>query len=76
MLYEVITHFVPGDRFKYSNTNYIILGDIVSQLSEMPWKTYIRKNILEKAGMENTFFGSEISPEDHRRLMTGYYGDT
>ncbi len=68
-------HFVPGDRFKYSNTNYIILGDIISKLSEMPWKTYIRKNILGKAGLENTFFGSEISPENHRRLMTGYYGD-
>ncbi|MCK3682854.1 serine hydrolase domain-containing protein [Maribellus sp. YY47] len=68
-------NFVPGSRFKYSNTNYIILGDIISKVSEMHWKTYIQRNILEKAGLKNTFFGSEISPENHQRLMTGYYGN-
>ncbi|MDA9056603.1 beta-lactamase family protein [Flavobacteriaceae bacterium] len=67
-------NFVPGKMFKYSNTNYIILGDIISKISKMPWRTYIEKNIFEKAGLKMTFFGSRMSPENKKMLISGYYG--
>ena len=66
-------NFIPGTTFKYSNTGYILLGEIISKTSGMPWRTYIQKNIFAKAGMKNTYFGSEIPAAAEKRKMKGYY---
>ena len=54
-------NFIPGEKFKYCNTGYIILGDIISKLSGMNWRDYIQKNIFDKVGMKNTYFGSRLT---------------
>jgi len=68
-------NFIPNSEFGYSNTNYIILGDIISKISKTPWRTYIEDNIIKKAGLKNTFFGSKMSQEQKGRLATGYYNE-
>jgi D-alanyl-D-alanine carboxypeptidase len=50
--------FRPGEKFKYTNTNYILLGMILKQYSGKSYQEYIGKNILEKAGMKQTDFPS------------------
>ena len=65
--------FIPDSKFGYSNTNYIILGDIISKISKTPWRTYIEEYIFKKADLKNTFFGSKMSQEQKERLATGYY---
>ncbi len=50
--------FPPGEKFKYTNTNYILLGMILEKHSGLPYQQYIRHNILEKAGMGKTYFPS------------------
>ncbi len=50
--------FRPGEKFKYTNTNYILLGMILEQHTSLPFQEYIRENILEKAGLEHTYFPS------------------
>ena len=66
-------NFIPGEKFKYCNTGYIILGDIISKLSGMNWRDYIQKNIFDKVGMKNTYFGSRLSKRVKRRMMRGYF---
>ncbi|MCK5781571.1 MAG: beta-lactamase family protein [Flavobacteriales bacterium] len=66
-------NFAPGEKFKYCNTGYVILGDIISKVSKEDWRDYIQKNILNKANMKNTFFGTRISKSDEKRKMLGYY---
>lgn len=68
-------NFIPGAEFRYSNTNYIILGEIISKISKTPWRTYIENNIFKKADLKNTVFGSKMSPEQEEKLITGYYKD-
>ena len=67
------SNFTPGEKFKYCNTGYIILGDIISKVSKEDWKDYIQKNIFDKADMKNTFFGSRISKANEKRKMRGYF---
>lgn len=50
--------FIPGSMYKYSNTNYILLGLIIEKFSKMNYADYIVKNILQPLGMENTFLPS------------------
>lgn len=46
--------FAPGERFRYSNTGYIMLGLIVEQLSGKTFEKYIQQALLEPMGLINT----------------------
>ena len=65
-------NFKPGEKYEYCNTGYIILGDIITKVSGMDWRDYIRKNIMDKAGMEHTYFGTRIPKELRAKMPKGY----
>ncbi len=46
--------FEPGDRFQYSNAGPVVLGLIIEHVTGMSYYDYVRENIFEPAGMENT----------------------
>jgi CubicO group peptidase (beta-lactamase class C family) len=46
----------PGERFNYSNSNYILLGFIIEQISNMTYAEYIEQNIFEPLRMEHSGF--------------------
>lgn len=48
--------YTPGSSGNYDNVNYIILALIIEKLSGMPYEAYIKKHILDPAGMKNTRF--------------------
>lgn len=46
--------FNPGERMRYSNAGFVVLGLIVEKLSRMDYNGYIKKYILEPTGMIST----------------------
>ena len=48
--------YKPGTRFKYSDLNFIVLGEIVSRASGMPLDKFSRKKIFKPLGMMETRF--------------------
>jgi CubicO group peptidase (beta-lactamase class C family) len=46
--------FEPGTRYAYSNTGYVVLGKVIEQVTGQSYHEYVRRNILEPAGMANT----------------------
>jgi D-alanyl-D-alanine carboxypeptidase len=63
--------FKPGTQFDYSNTNTVLLGLVVEQVSGQSLGSFIEQNILKPEGLTHTVFptGAEIpSPHAH-----GYY---
>ncbi len=62
--------FKPGSRWRYSNTNYIILGRIVEVLSREPYERYIDRHEFVPAGMTHTHW---ISDEPHLSDMARGY---
>ena len=46
----------PGERFVYSDINFILLGEIVRQVSGRPLEQYAREEIFEPLGMKDTGF--------------------
>lgn len=65
-LYDTKLKFSPGEKFSgetYSNTGYDILGYLIEQITSMPFREYIKRNILEKAEMSNSAFYFKNIPE-------------
>lgn len=50
--------FDPGTRFRYSNTNYVLLGRILELTSHEPYEQYVREHIFAPAHMEQSGFTS------------------
>jgi CubicO group peptidase (beta-lactamase class C family) len=46
--------FLPGSKFRYSNSSYFLLGRIIEKVSGMTYEDYLNKNIFKPAGMENS----------------------
>jgi CubicO group peptidase (beta-lactamase class C family) len=53
--------FAPGARFAYSNTNYLLLAEIVARASKAPLSEYARTRLFEPLGMAATRYN-----DDHR----------
>jgi CubicO group peptidase (beta-lactamase class C family) len=54
----------PGERFKYSNIAYNVLGDLLAKTSGQTFEEYMKEHILLPAGMPgSTFFFPEV-PRD------------
>ena len=66
-------NFIPGTTFKYCNTGYTLLGDIITKKSGMPWRKYIKKNVIDKADMTDSYFGSTIPKNAESRKMKGHF---
>jgi CubicO group peptidase (beta-lactamase class C family) len=66
-------HFVPGEEWRYSNSNYHLLGMIIHKITGKPYGDYLREHIFEPLGMTRT----TVSPEngDYPGLASGYKWD-
>ncbi|MGB6062343.1 MAG: serine hydrolase domain-containing protein, partial [Candidatus Aquilonibacter sp.] len=56
--------FTPGTKWEYSNTNYWVLGKVVSHVSGMSYEGYVRAHIFKPAGMRHSGFVSDESSLD------------
>ncbi|TQR20130.1 serine hydrolase domain-containing protein [Psychrobacillus vulpis] len=62
--------FIPGERFHYNNTGYILLGLIVEKVTGLVFTDYVQKRILEKAGMVHSgYFAFDRLPG---KIASGY----
>ena len=50
----------PGTRFEYSSS-YLLLGDIVEKISEMPLREFLRRRIFEPLGMRSSGLHDDFS---------------
>lgn len=48
--------FNPGEKFDYSNSNYILLGLVIEQVSKLSYSEYIKQNIFKPLKMNNSGF--------------------
>ena len=67
-----VLQFTPGDRSEYSNLGYIILAEIVKQVSESDFKDYLLKNIFEPAGMSGTNIYNAEEIKQIENVARGY----
>ena len=65
----------PGEKFAYSNMAFECLGDVIAKVSGMSFDDYVKRHILDPAGMaESSFLKPEHLPGNwaapHVRVLT------
>ena len=77
--------FKPGSKGQYSNTNYVLLAELVSQVSGKDFGEYLRCHVFVPAGMVSSTvsvrssqalsqalpYGNEVKPNDIDYVLLG-----
>lgn len=67
-------NFTPGDEYRYSNTGYNLLAEIVQRTTQSSFREWTDQNIFQPLGMTQTLF-----LDDHNEIIknraVGYYQD-
>ncbi|MFC5288996.1 serine hydrolase domain-containing protein [Actinokineospora guangxiensis] len=59
--------FPPGERFSYSNTNYIVAGMLIEDVTGRSWEREVTQRVLRPLGMRDTRTGGTVLPGPHAR---------
>jgi CubicO group peptidase (beta-lactamase class C family) len=59
-------NFKPGAEHLYCNSGYMLLSEVVARVSGMPFKEYLKRNVLDPLGMHDT----QVY-DDHQRIVKG-----
>ncbi|MFB6454972.1 serine hydrolase domain-containing protein [Chitinophaga sp. Hz27] len=51
--------FLPGEKFAYNNSGYVLLGYIIELVSGETYQHYIQQHIFQKAGMSHSRYASD-----------------
>ncbi len=70
--------FTPGEKFKYSNTGYVLLGWIVELASGQSYEAFLREQIFKPLGMNDSGYDSNtaVIPQPASGYVPGRRGLT
>ena len=69
-IYDKSAVFEPNKKYQYSNTNFLLIGEILDRTLGYSHHTYIRDELLTPLGLSNTYnIPAEANMEE---LMSGY----
>ncbi|MGY0057236.1 serine hydrolase domain-containing protein [Streptomyces sp. LZ34] len=79
----------PGAAYRYSNTNYVLIGMIIERVTGHPWRTEVRDRVIRPLGLTGTSLpgdrpylpapyahGYHTYSEDGRRVDTTVFNST
>jgi D-alanyl-D-alanine carboxypeptidase len=58
-------HFAPGEGFRYSNTNYLLLALIAEKAAGRDFSEILRQYILQPAGLQTTYAPGDKVPDSY-----------
>ena len=78
-LFEQPLDYTPGSEYRYTNSNYFLLAQIVEKVSGERYEDYMKAHIFEPLGMKNTGFIDEMmsdpglvkSPHEAKTVYVG-----
>ncbi|WP_406208158.1 beta-lactamase family protein [Kitasatospora sp. NBC_01560] len=69
-------NFAPGARFEYSNTNTVVLGQVIEKLGGQPLGTFLKQQVFDPADLGRTVFPTDAAfPQPHARGYTNQTPD-
>ncbi len=62
--------FSPGEKFKYSNFGFALLGEAIQCVSGVSYDEYVRRSIIDVLNLKNT--ASDVQENEIGHLALGY----
>lgn len=53
-------NFAPGEEWAYSNSGYVLLAELVTRVSGMPFAEFAKKRLFEPLGMKSSAYVADI----------------
>ncbi len=70
-IFDLPAQFTPDETYEYSNTNYLLITELIEKTVGCSKFQYIKQEILSPLGLQNTF--GSIHEVDMDDVMSGYY---
>lgn len=67
--------FAPGEKWAYSNTNYIVAGLLVEDATGRPLAEEIDRRVIKRVGLRHTYFPAPGETTILERHPRGYHQD-
>ncbi|MGL4597139.1 MAG: serine hydrolase domain-containing protein [Bacteroidia bacterium] len=61
----------PGEKFKYSNTGYVLLASVVEKISKQKFAAFMQINFFDTLGMKHTWIND--NPKNQAGKAISYY---
>ncbi len=71
-LFSYDAKFEPGSQHEYSNSNYLLLGYILEDITDRPFSVLVDERIVTPLGLTNTRFGGQIRPQGNEAISYVY----
>jgi D-alanyl-D-alanine carboxypeptidase len=55
LIADVEPDFAPGAGYQYSNTNYVVLGDLIEKVTGATWVQEVRNRVLDPLRLDDTY---------------------
>ena len=68
---DLPANFEPGEEYGYSNTNYLLISELIDKTLGYSHNEYIKAEILTPLGLNHTF--SSLRDVNMDDVMSGYY---
>ncbi len=65
---------LPNKKFEYCNTNYALLPLIIEKVTGMSFADYMKKNIFDPLGMNDTWVHNAKTDSLHKNVTIGHNG--
>jgi D-alanyl-D-alanine carboxypeptidase len=62
LAFGVKDRVAPDTFWRYSNTGYVYLGELVERVTGKPWATLVRERLLDPLGLRQTFVQGDEDP--------------
>lgn len=60
----------PGTRYNYSNVGYMMLHEVVAEVSGMTYEEYVQRHVLKPAGIRGMRLGKNLVEDRHDDEVT------
>ncbi|MGB8889626.1 MAG: serine hydrolase domain-containing protein [Candidatus Korobacteraceae bacterium] len=66
-------NFTPGSCYSYANFNFMILGQVIEEVTDTPYEAWMQENVLHPMGVENAhvaLYGKSLPNEvDYYKVL-------
>jgi len=66
--------FKPGEDCEYSNSNYLLLGYIMEDITQKPYAENLNVRIVDKIGLLDTYFETDVKEYQDRNTSYSFNG--
>lgn len=67
--------FSPGEKSEYSNSNFLLLGYIIEDITKKSYAINLQERIVNKAGLTSTYYGKPADIQNNESYSYLYTGE-